>query len=74
MYKIDTDKKYVNVQDVHIALNTLQFKQRSNKYINNLEMWYKERNTQKTEQIFFKIDGTKKNVKTLAMERIYYIF
>lgn len=74
MYKIDTDKKYVNVQDVHIALNTLQFKQRSNKYINNLEMWYKERNTQKTEQFFFKIDGTKKNVKTLAMERIYYIF
>lgn len=52
MYKIDTDKKYVNVQDIHIALNTFQFKQRSNKYINNLEMWYKERNTQKTEQFF----------------------
>lgn len=41
----------------------------SNQYINKLEMWYKEKVDIKWNSF---IDSTKKNMKTLAMESIFF--
>lgn len=52
----------------HYSIPFSLSEQGSNKYINKLEMWYKEKDIKWNSFI----DGTKKNRKTLAMGRHFF--